>query len=63
MLGKKIKKTLRHRFVYLRGATHLGFMDVLTALIMLAILAWAASRQFPIYNFGPKSPRSATSTP
>lgn len=38
-----------------RGATQLGFLDVLTALILLAILLWAASRQFPAYHRAPAS--------
>ncbi len=36
-----------------RGATQLGFLDVLTALIVLAVLIWASWMQFPIYNRAP----------
>ena len=33
-----------------RGATHLGFLDILTAAILLGILLWAATLQFPAYE-------------
>jgi hypothetical protein len=33
-----------------RGATHLGFLDVLTAIILLGILLFAATMQFKIYK-------------
>jgi hypothetical protein len=32
------------------GATHLEFGDVLTAILLLAILLWASWMQFPAYN-------------
>jgi hypothetical protein len=32
------------------GATQLRFVDVLTALIILGILVWAAYMQFPVYR-------------
>jgi hypothetical protein len=32
------------------GATQLRFVDVLTALIILGILVWAAYLQFPVYR-------------
>jgi hypothetical protein len=32
------------------GATRLGFADVLTAVILLAVLLWASWKQFPAYN-------------
>ncbi len=32
------------------GAAALGFLDVLTAAVLLAILLWAAWKQSPIYN-------------
>ena len=35
------------------GATQLGFLDVVTAIVVLAILVYAASRQFPTYGSGP----------
>ena len=41
-----------------RGATHLGFLDILTAVILLGILLWAATLQFPAYDRSP-----AMSTP
>lgn len=37
----------------MKGATQLGFADVLTALVVLAILIAAAWKQFPIYRNGP----------
>jgi uncharacterized membrane protein (DUF485 family) len=49
---RRIRKLLSNR-----GATQLGFLDVLTALVLLAILIWAASRQFPAYH------RAAAPTP
>lgn len=33
-----------------RGATQLGFTDVLTTLILLGVLFYAAYRQFSVYN-------------
>jgi hypothetical protein len=36
-----------------RGATQLGFVDILTALILLGILLWAATLQFPAYDRSP----------
>jgi hypothetical protein len=33
-----------------RGATRLGFLDVVTALILLGILLFAAYKQFPVYQ-------------
>jgi len=33
-----------------RGATQLGFLDIVTAIVVLAILVYAASRQFPAYR-------------
>lgn len=33
-----------------RGATRLGVMDVLTALILLGLLLYASWRQFPAFN-------------
>lgn len=36
-----------------RGATQLGFADILTALILLGILLYAATIQFSVYNRPP----------
>ena len=36
-----------------RGATQLGFLDVLTAVILLAILLWVATLQFGVYEIHP----------
>jgi hypothetical protein len=36
-----------------RGATQLGFVDILTAAVLLGILAWAATLQFSAYNRPP----------
>jgi hypothetical protein len=48
MGGRRLKRfTLR---TAQRGATQLGFLDVVTAIVVLAILVWAASRQFPAYR-------------
>jgi hypothetical protein len=32
------------------GATRPGFLDVLTAAVLLAILLWASWKQFPAYD-------------
>jgi hypothetical protein len=39
-----------------RGATQLGFVDVLTAIILLGILLYAATSQFSIYDRAPATP-------
>src|ERR1035437_5474489 len=39
-----------------RGATQLGFVDVLTAVILLGILLYAATVQFSVYNRPPAPP-------
>jgi hypothetical protein len=44
-----------------RGATQLGFLDVLTALILLAILLWAATMQFSVYNKPAATPHATAS--
>lgn len=49
-----------------RGATQLRFMDVLTALILLAILVCVAWLQFPAYQgsrFTPGATASRTASP
>ncbi len=38
-----------------RGATQLGFVDILTAVILLGILLYAATVQFSVYNRPPAS--------
>jgi multisubunit Na+/H+ antiporter MnhB subunit len=38
------------------GATQLGFVDVLTAVILLGILLYAATVQFSVYNRPPAIP-------
>ena len=43
-----------------RGATHLGFVDILTALILLGILLWAATLQFPSYERSPTTSAPAS---
>jgi hypothetical protein len=45
------------------GATHLGFLDILTAAILLGVLLWAASLQFPAYErtSSPAQPVAAAS--
>jgi hypothetical protein len=45
-----------------RGAAQLRFADVLTALILLAILLYAAHAQFSVYN-RPAPPPAATASP
>ena len=43
-----------------RGATQLGFVDILTAAIVLAILLYAATLQFSVYNRPPAAPTPAS---
>jgi hypothetical protein len=33
-----------------RGAARLGILDILTALVLLAVLLYASWRQFPAFN-------------
>jgi multisubunit Na+/H+ antiporter MnhB subunit len=44
---------LKHRA---RGATQLGFVDILTAAILLGILLYAATLQFSAYSRPPAAP-------
>jgi len=44
-----------------RGATQLGFVDVLTAVILLGILLWVATLQFAVYKKPPAAAASASS--
>ena len=39
-----------------RGATQLGFVDILTAAILLGILLYAATLQFSVYKRPPAAP-------
>jgi hypothetical protein len=47
----------------MKGATQLGFVDVLTAIFVLAILIAAAWKQFPIYRNGPSPNNGAQGQP
>ena len=42
-----------------RGATRLGFMDIVTVAILLGILLWAATLQFPNYERTTAAPTPA----
>lgn len=42
-----------------RGATHLGFVDILTVAILLGILLYAATLQFSVYSRPPALPPPA----
>jgi len=42
-----------------RGATQLGFVDILTAVILLGILLYAATMQFSVYHRPPAIPTPA----
>jgi len=42
-----------------RGATQLGFVDVITAAILLGILLYAATIQFSVYHRPPAPPIAA----
>ncbi|MGA9720866.1 MAG: hypothetical protein WBQ86_00295 [Candidatus Binatus sp.] len=48
-----------------RGATQLGFMDILTAVVLLGILLYAATLQFSVYNRPPAAaiPTAASQSP
>ncbi len=39
-----------------RGATQLGFVDILTVAILIGILLYAATLQFSVYNHRPPNP-------
>jgi hypothetical protein len=52
-----VRGIFRSRFG--RGATQLGFVDVLTAVILLGILLWVATLQFAVYQ---KPPAAAASS-
>jgi hypothetical protein len=52
---------LTSRFDALSGAAAPGFLDVLTAAVLLAILLWAAWKQSPIYNHPSPPPGQAES--
>ena len=43
-----------------RGATQLGFVDVLTAVILLGILLWVATLQFAVYKTNPAATSSSS---
>ena len=45
-----------------RGAMRPSVLDILTALILLAILLWASWKQFPAYNRKFRNGSSATPT-
>ena len=42
-----------------RGATQLGFVDILTVAILLGILLYAATLQFSVYNRPSAAPIAA----
>jgi hypothetical protein len=44
-----------------RGATQLGFVDILTVAILLGILLYAATLQFSVYNRPSAAPIAAAS--
>jgi hypothetical protein len=49
------------RLRFARGATQLGFVDVLTAVILLGILLWVATLQFAVYKTPPAAVSSSSS--
>jgi hypothetical protein len=49
-LRKGLRTRMRGAKGFMRGSTRPGVLDVLTALILLAILAWASWLQFPAYD-------------
>jgi len=54
--------TTSGRFKSQRGATRLGLMDILAALILLGVLVFAAYLEFPNYR-RPASPAPSPATP
>ncbi len=50
------------QFNLARGATQLGFVDILTAAILLGILLYAATLQFSAYNRPPAATPASTAT-
>jgi hypothetical protein len=48
---------------FARGATQLGFVDVLTVVILLGILLYAATMQFAVYKIVPAAPVATSSSP
>jgi hypothetical protein len=46
---------------FARGATQLGFVDVLTVVILLGILLYAATMQFAVYKIVPAAPAASSS--
>lgn len=44
-----------------RGATQLGFVDIITAVILLGILLYVATLQFAVYKLPPAAPSSTSS--
>jgi len=46
---------------FARGATQLGFVDILTAVILLGILFYVATLQFAVYQLPPAAPTSTSS--
>lgn len=53
---------MRKLRLWRRGATQLRFMDVVTALILLAILLWVAWLQFPAYHTSVPSPAATSAS-
>jgi hypothetical protein len=48
---------------FARGATQLGFVDVLTVVILLGILLYAATMQFAVYKVvAPAAPASSATS-
>jgi NhaP-type Na+/H+ or K+/H+ antiporter len=56
-----LELTRRVIFRFERGATQLGFVDVLTTVILLGILLWVATLQFAVYKVPPTKPTSTSS--
>jgi hypothetical protein len=46
---------------FARGATQLGFVDVLTVVILLGILLYVATLQFAVYKIAPAAPAATSS--
>ncbi len=55
--------TLLRRLQSQRGATQLRFADVVTTLILLAILLYAAYAQFSVYQLRPATTPASSTEP
>jgi hypothetical protein len=64
MNAERNRMKLTSRFAARSGAGAPGFLDVLTAAVLLAILLWVAWKQSPVYNRpAPPAAQGESATP